>query len=129
MSRLEEFLAIGKSTDIREDITIRIGGKELTLTIRAMSESEHKECQNRAMTIGKKGVSFDSGKYNQMMIPMCIVEPNFRDAAFLEKAGCATPWEFINSRFPAGVVEGISQKIQELSGFDSLGEEVDEAKN
>ena len=129
MSKLEEFLAVGKSTDMTEDITVKLGGKDFTLKIRAMSEDEHKEWQKRAMNITKKSVSFDSGKYNSLMIPACIVEPNFNDASFLEKAKCQTAWDFINSRFPAGVVENISQKVQELSGFDTLDAEIDEAKN
>lgn len=130
MSKLDEFLSVGKCTDVQEDISVKLGGKDFTLKIRAMSEDEHKEWQKRAMNISKKGsVSFDSGKYNQLMIPACIVEPNFNDAAFLEKAKCQTAWEFICSRFPAGVLENISQKIQELSGFDSLDAEIEEAKN
>ena len=129
MSRLEEFLEVGKSTDITEVITVRLGGKNLTLKIRALSEDEHKEYQKRSMNITKKSVTFDSGKYNSLMIPACIVEPNFSDAEFLSKAKCQNAWEFINSRFPAGVVETISQKVQELSGFDTLDAGIDEAKN
>lgn len=129
MSKLEDFLAVGKSTDITEEIMVKLGGKDFTLTIRAMSEDEHKEWQNRSMRISKKNVSFDSGKYNSLMVPACIVEPNFNDAAFLEKAKCQTAWEFIGSRFPAGVIENISQKIQELSGFDTLEAEIENAKN
>ena len=130
MSELEEFLAIGKCTDTQEEVTVKIEGKDFVLKIRAMSATEHKDWQNMAMVIGKKGsVSFNLGKYNSYMIPACIVEPNFNNADFLAKANCHSAWEFISERFPAGVIEDLSKKIQELSGFDSLEVQVDEAKN
>lgn len=129
MSKLEDFLAVGKSTDITEEITVKLGGKDFTLTIRALSASEHTEWQQRSTIVNKKTVAFDKGKYESLMLPACIVEPNFNDATFLEKAKCQTAWEFISSRFPAGVVADISEKIQKLSGFDTIEMEIENAKN
>ena len=37
--------------------------------------------------------------------------------------------EFINKKFPAGVVSDIAIEIQKLSGFDSYEMEVENAKN
>lgn len=130
MSKLEDFLSLGKVTDAREKITVTVSGKKLPLTIRAMSEDEHKAWQKQSMTIGKKGgVSLDLGKYNSLMVPACVVEPNFNDADFLSKAKCVSAWDFINSYFPAGVIEDISTKIQTLSGFESGEKDIEEAKN
>ncbi len=129
MSELENFLGLGNISDIQDVISFKIGGKTFSVKIRAMTETEHKDFQKRATNITKKNVSFDTGKYNSLMIPACIVEPNFNDANFLAKAKSQTAWEFIDSHFPAGVIEDIGQKIQELSGFSSLEEEIDEAKN
>lgn len=130
MSKLEDFLAIGKATDIQEEMTVNLSGKELTLKIRAMSEEEHKEWQKVAMLVSKKGnVSFDFGKYNSFMLPTCIIEPNFNDADFLKKAKCVSAWDFINSRFPAGVIEDIAQRVQKLSGFETPEKDIEEAKN
>lgn len=129
MSELENFLGLGNIANIQEDVSFKIGGKDFTIKIRAMTETEHKDFQKRSTNITKKNVSFDTGKYNSLMIPACIVEPNFNDAAFLAKAKSQTAWEFIDGHFPAGIIEDIAQKIQELSGFSSLEEEIDEAKN
>lgn len=130
MSKLEDFLSLGKTTDKRDVIEVSVFGKKLSLTIRPMSEEEHNEWQKRAMTISRKGdTSFSLGKYNSLMVPACVVEPNFNDADFLEKAKCISGWEFINSRFPAGVIEDIASRIQKLSGFNTLQAEVEEAKN
>ena len=128
-SKLEDFLDLGNIADIQDEISVNIGGKDLTLRIRAMTETEHKDFQKRSTIITKKNVDFDTGKYNSLMIPACIIEPNFNSADFLAKAKCQTAWDFINCRFPAGVIEDIGQKIQELSGFKPMGEEIDEAKN
>lgn len=130
MSKLEDFLSLGKATDTKEEIEVTVSGKKLNLTIRAMSEDEHKEWQKRSTNFGKKeSVSFDFGKYNSFMLPACIIEPNFNEADFLSKAKCVSAWDFINSRFPAGVVEDIALKIQRLSGFDNPNKDIEEAKN
>lgn len=128
-SKLEDFLGLGNIADIQEEISVKVGEKNLSLKIRAMTESEHKDFQKRSTIITKKNVDFDTGKYNSLMIPACIVEPNFRSADFLAQAKCQTAWDFINARFPAGAIEDIAQKIQELSGFSSMNEEIEEAKN
>lgn len=130
MSKLEDFLSLGNATDTKEKIEVTVLGKKLNLTIRVMSEDEHKAWQKQSMTIGKKGsVSLDLGKYNSLMVPACIVEPNFNDAEFLSKAKCVCAWDFLNSRFPAGVIEDISTKIQTLSGFESGEKDIEDAKN
>lgn len=129
MSKLDEFLALKDVSEITDEITVKVGGKSLALKIRAVSETEHNEFQKRALAIGKKNVQFDKGKFDSLMIPSCIVEPNFNNAEFLERAKCHTAWEFLTRKIPAGVLSEISAKIQELSGFESLEEEVEEAKN
>ena len=129
MSELENFLGLCDADDIQEEIKVKIQGKEFSLKIRAMTGQEHSEFQNKANVITKKGVSFNLGKYNSLVLPACIVEPNFNDANFLEKAKCQTAWEFLSKKFPAGVLADIGQKIQELSGFESLDVEIEEAKN
>ena len=129
MGKLEDFLALKDVSEITDTISVNIGGKSLSLKIRALSQSEHAEFQKRATTIGKKNVSFDKGKYDSLMIPVCIIEPNFNSADFLQKAGYPTGWEFLVHKFPSGVLADISSKIQELSGFESIEEDIEEAKN
>ena len=130
MSKLmDDFLSLGNVDDIQEEITVNVQGKALALKIRAQTEDEHTDFQRRATVINKKSVFFDKGKYTSLLLPACIIEPNFNSEEFLKKAGVNTAWELITSRLPSGVIEEISQKIQELSGFDSLDAEIEEAKN
>lgn len=128
-SKLDDFLELGNVTDIQNEITVKVGGKNLTLKIRAMTEGEHTDFQKRAQNFKGKTFSFDTGKYNSLVIPACVVEPNFNSADFLAKAGCQTAWDFLSKKFPAGALADIAQKIQELSGFETFDMEIENAKN
>lgn len=130
MSNLEEFLALGDVEDIKQDVAVEISGKPYTFTVRALTNDEHREFQKRAFSVGAKGkVAFDSGKYKMLEVLHCVVSPDFSDAEFLKKAGCNSAEEFYSRRIPAGVVSLLGDKIEELSGFQSLSDEVDDAKN
>lgn len=129
MSKLDDFLNLADVNEIRDNITVNVGGKDFTLTIRPLTEAEHLEFQRRSNVITKNKITFDSGKYSNLVIEACIVEPNFRDADFLKRINCVSATEFINRKFPAGVVSDISEKIQKLSGFESYNMEIENAKN
>lgn len=128
-SKLDEFLNLDDVSSIQNEIAVKVGGKELTLKIRAMTEAEHSDFQRRAQNFKGKTFSFDTGKYNSLVIPACVVEPNFNSADFLAKVGCQTAWDFLSRKFPAGALSDIAQKIQELSGFESFDMEIENAKN
>lgn len=130
MSKLDDFLNLTDVSEIRETIVEKIDGKELEFVIKPMSKEQHSEFQKRCNSISKKGtISFDAKKYSDLVLENCIVEPNFSDESFLKKAKCVCAPEFINKKFPAGIVSDIVEKITELSGFESLQAEIEEAKN
>ena len=129
MSRLEDFLELRNVSEITETIKETVDGKELEFVVRPISELEHTDFQKRATAINKKQVSFNRGKYNELVLSTCIIEPNFGDADFLSKVGCQTKGEFFNKKFPAGILEDIADKIQKLSGFESIEMEIENAKN
>jgi hypothetical protein len=129
MSKLDDFLNLNNVSEIKKTISVKINGKDLELVIRPLTEDEHNEFQRRSNVINKNKITFDSGKYSSLVLDACIVEPNFKDAGFLKKVGCVSATEFINKKFPAGVVSDISVKIQELSGFESYEMEIENAKN
>lgn len=129
MSKLDDFLGLNDVSEIRKEISVKVDGKELNLTIRALSEDEHTEFQRRSQNVMKNKMTFDTGKYSNLVVENCIVEPNFSDEGFLRKVKCTSASEFLNKKFPAGVLTDISQKIQELSGFESYEMEIENAKN
>lgn len=129
MSKLDDFLNLSDVSEIRKTIKFNIGGKQYEIVIRPITDAEHTEFQRRSNVMTKNKITFDSGKYSNLVAEACIVEPNFRDSEFLKKAGCISAIEFMNKKFPAGVISDIVQKIQELSGFESYDIEIENAKN
>ena len=129
MSKLDDFLNLTDVCEIKKTIKVNLDGKDFELVIRPITESEHTDFQRRSNVINKNKITFDSGKYSNLVIENCIIEPNFKNAEFLKKAGCTSASEFLNKKFPAGVISDITQKIQELSGFESYDMEIENAKN
>ena len=129
MSKLDDFLGLTDVSEVRKVIPINVGGTVLEITIKPVSEEEHSEFQKRCKVFNKNKMTFDTAKYNNLILESCIVEPNFSSEEFLRKAKCQTASEFINKKFPAGVVSDIAVEIQKLSGFDSYEMEVENAKN
>ena len=129
MSKLDDFLGLTDVSEVRKVIPINVGGTVLEITIKPVSEEEHSEFQKRCQVFNKNKMTFDTAKYNNLILESCIVEPNFSSEEFLRKAKCQTASEFINKKFPAGVVSDIPVEIQKLSGFDSYEMEVENAKN
>lgn len=129
MSKLDDFLGLTDVSEIRKEISVKLDGKELNLTIRPLDEDEHIEFQRRSQTVTKNKMIFDTGKYNSLVIENCIVEPNFSDEGFLKKVKCISASEFLKKKFTAGVLTDIAQQIQELSGFESYEMEIENAKN
>jgi len=129
MSKLDDFLNLADVSEIKQEIKVNLNGKNLTLVVRAITEDEHIEFQRRCNVISKNRVTFDTGKYSDLVLENCIVEPNFNTVDFLKKTNCASAIDFIHKKFPAGVISEISQQIQKLSGFESYEVEIENAKN
>lgn len=129
MSRLEDFLGLTDVSEIRNTISVKLGDKEFEFVIKPLSESEHNEFQKRCNVYNKNKVSFDNAKYNRLILESCIVEPDFNNADFLKKVGCISGVEFLEKKFPAGVLMDIGVEIQKLSGFNTYEVEIENAKN
>lgn len=130
MNDLEKFLALPDVDNMIEEVFVskRLG----TFKVKAMTQTEFKDYQKQAQgKIGKKGVDFDVGKFNLLMVAGQTVYPDFHNAELLEKAGCPNmPEKFITRKLLAGEIAELAKKIQEISGFDNEPEEdIEEAKN
>ena len=68
--------------------------------------------------------------FNEQLIINYTVDPNFKDAEVVKKAGCMTPEQLVNKVLLAGEVATLVEEISALSGFDKDLEELrEEAKN
>lgn len=129
MSALVDFLALPDVSEVTEEIYIneRLGTFKIKPLSNTMWSSYRKQCMSK---IKKGGADFDSEKFSTLIIAEQTVEPNFKDAAFLEKAGCSTARDFIDKKFLAGEIADIAEKITKISGFDSdINDDIELAKN
>lgn len=129
MNSLEDFLALPDVNNIVEEVLVskRLG----KFKVKAMTADEHGEYMNRSRgKVNKKGVDFDSAKFNLLICAGQTISPDFTNAELLQKSGCATPAELIKKKLLAGEIAELANKICEISGFDSdINEDIDEAKN
>lgn len=126
---LEDFLALPDVENIKEEIFVseRIG----KFTVKAMTADEHSEYMRRAKgKADKKGIDFDGGKFNLLIVAGQTITPDFSNAELLKKAGCATATEFIKKKLLAGEIAEAAEQIIKVSGFDNdINEDIEEAKN
>lgn len=129
MNSLEDFLALPDVNNIVEEVLVskRLG----KFKVKAMTADEHGEYMNRSRgKVNKKGVDFDSAKFNLLICAGQTISPDFTNAELLQKSGCATPSELIKKKLLAGEIAELANKICEISGFDSdINEDIEEAKN
>jgi Phage XkdN-like protein. len=136
MSRLQDFLNAHPIDDMTEEVVVSPRFKDqdgniLKFKIKAMTNQSFDELRKRYTRTGKKGkVEFDASGFNTAIVIEHTVEPNFKDAASIQRLGCATPEQYLSRVLLAGEIVTLSQKIQALSGFDvDMGDLVEEAKN
>ena len=129
MSELEQFLALPDVSDIEETIYVneRLGSFVVKPMTSAQFDEYSKRCRSK---VNKKGVDFDGGKFNLLIVAGQVVKPDFNNAELLKKAGCATAAELIQKKLLAGEIAALSEKISEISGFNTdMNESIQEAKN
>lgn len=129
MSKLSEFLCENIVDGVTDEVTIsnRIPFK---FKITAMTNTQFNTYRKMATRIKGKSATFDTAKLTEQIVINHTVEPNFRNAEDIKKVGATTPEQYLNKVLLAGEVATLSEKIQELSGFDiDLDEAIEEAKN
>ena len=126
---LEDFLALPDVDSIVEEVFVskRLG----KFKVKAMSQNDFKEYQRKAQgKVTKKGIAFDSAKFNLLMVAGQTVYPDFHNAELLKKSNCITAEDFINKKLLIGEISELARQIQIISGFDNDPEEdIEEAKN
>ena len=130
MNAIEEFLELPDLTEMKETITINYNGKPLEFVVRPINDTEFKDYQKRSQKRQGNRIVIDDTKIRACILENNIVEPDFNNAEFLRKAGCVTGIEFLERKFPSGVLQDIVAKVLEISGFDNdINVEIEEAKN
>ena len=130
MSKLDMFLELPDITGITKEIE---ASKRLGMVkIGALSSEEYSDImkKSRKMNTRKGTVEFDDNAFHTNIVCSKLLEPDFSNAEFLAKVKCNTGKEFISRKLLPGEIREISNKILELSGFDTdINDDIEEAKN
>lgn len=135
MSKLEYFL---KPIEEREVLEIEVSnrfrgadGKPATIKVKSITQAQNNSLIKNCTTVtkGKNGQhteSLDRQKYVTELILSCVIEPNFRDASFVQAMGVASPKDALEKLFLPGEYAKISEAVLTVMG---MGDLVEEAKN
>lgn len=120
---LADFL-LNRNTAQTTKVTLTGELAEYEFEIRALNNDEWENCRSQCMSFNKNGsVSLNNAKLNAMIVVTGCINPNFRSAELLAKAGITLPIDFVNKVLKPGEVEKLANQILQYSGFgDNLGE-------
>lgn len=131
MRRLKDFLLEGtRRVGQTKDVTITVAEESMQVTIRAISYDDYEDIRRGSLILKGNQQDFRIGKFNLGLVLAGTVDPDFKDAALLQKAGVATPEDLIKTMLLPGEIEALAQEILKLSGLNtSINELKEEAKN
>ena len=136
MNALQQFLLDSNVKDIKK--TINLGGRmaDFPVTIRALDSDKYSTFQQMCIENpnSAKKRRFNSKKFNDLVCVECLVDPNLKDAEFLQTAreqkGIMDSTQLLYHCFLAGEIAVIAEQALKLSGFDrDVEDEMDEIKN
>ena len=134
MNKLQEFLSKQDISSMTQ--TLNIGGrlKDFELTVKPLQGSQYNDyqklCIENAGSVKKR--SFNTKKFNELIVINCTAEPNFKDADFQKANGIqdGDAAKLMYKVLLAGEISFLAESILKLSGFDrDIEEEMDEVKN
>ena len=136
MNALQQFLLESNLKDLKK--VINLGGRLANhpITIRALDGDKYNSFQQLCIENANspKKRRFNTKKFNELICIECLVDPNMKDAEFLQAArtqkGVVDSAQLLYTCFLAGEIAMIAEQALKLSGFDNDAEEaMDEVKN
>ena len=97
--------------------------KGRTFKFRAMTNAEYRSFMKLSYTNRNGKREFDNIKFVETIVLNCTVEPNFRSADAIDKAGCSTPDEFLHKVLLPGEIDTLGNEIAHHSGFGAQNTE------
>lgn len=129
-STLADFLIEGCEGSENKEVVISKRLSKHPFTIKPMSGKEYYEYVKASTKILSKKAEFDAERFNIMVIVNHTINPNFKSADDIKKAGCTLPEQYLNKVLFAGEIVELAKQISEISGFnESMDDLVIEAKN
>ena len=113
------------SADINVKQGVPIKRLGVDLTVKAIDGKTIARLTDQA-THGK---TLDEQKFGALIIATACVDLNFGDAKMLEKYGASDAGDCVQKALLAGEIAKLTQAIMEISGFDDINAQIDNAKN
>ena len=135
MNELQLFLLENPVDVVEEEVVVSQRFKNasdelLKFKIKAIDSETYADYQKACTIIKKKKAEFNTKKFQEMVVLECTLNPNFKDADMIKKAGCKSPVELLRRSLLAGEVANLFNKIAKLSGFsEDMDDLVEEVKN
>ena len=97
------------------------------------NEAIREECMTEVQVPGKPGMyrpHVNMSAYQAKMVAAAVVMPDLHDAALQDSYGVMSPEELLKEMLDdAGEYADLAIKVQQISGFTTLAEDVETAKN
>ena len=132
MNALQQFLLQSNVDNLTK--VINLGGrmKDHPVTIKALNGNQYNTFQQVCIENpnSPKKRNFNTKKFHELICVECLVEPNLKDAEFIQAAGVPDSARLLYKCFLAGEIASIAENVLKLSGFDAdVEEEMEEVKN
>lgn len=134
MNPLQQFLLENPVANTRETVIVSERLKEFPFEVKAILGDEYNDYQSRCIENpnSAKKRRFNSKRFNELVVINHTVNPNFKDAEWLESAGCSmSSTALLYKVLLAGEITKLAEAILKLSGFSEgdIAEDIEEAKN
>ena len=133
MSSLKAFLEPIKIENEEVIVSKRFveNGKPVPFVIKAINQEENEKLIKKNTKKDKKGAeSFDKEKYMADIVSACVVFPDLNDSQLQGAYGIIGADKLIKKMLTVGEFANLSQKVQEVCGFDTdINDDIEEAKN
>jgi hypothetical protein len=108
----------------------RLGGDIVVKAIDGKTLGRIQEQSTHYVGKGAKRESqLDEQKMSGLLIAEACTNINFGDAALMKKYGASDPSDCVQKALLAGELAKLSQAIMEVSGFDNIEDQIEDAKN
>lgn len=135
MSKFQAFLKgnnkrIQTKNVIVSDAFVDEEGKLVPFTIRTLPAGKVSQWQNEYSKIDKDGeVKFDTTGYNKRIMVEAVVFPDLKNKELQDSYGVVGEEALLDEMLLYGEQAKLTKAINELNGFKSIDERIDEVKN
>lgn len=139
MSNFEAFMIENTTEEIEYVVSNRFkdkAGKVIPFKLKCINSKENndirKDCYTKVAIPGKRGQytkEFDVAKYTTNLILACVVSPNLNDKDLQDYYNVMGAEAVLGKMLKPSEYDDLAAKVQEINGYNSLEEDIEEAKN